>query len=409
MRTEILIKLFGRLWDNLWAKVAVLLKSHHLRTDNNEYAYTNEVKSEVLNNFFCTVSTIDVANVNLPNLEPRTNNTLSNINILQSEVIDILNLLNVNKAIGPDGISHRMLKYTSKTISVPLTILFNLSLEQNISMLMENCSCYASLQKRDKSEAGNYRPVPLISCVGKAFDRVTFKHVYNHIADNNLLYKYQSGFLPGHSTVHHLIKIIHHTCLALENYETSCHIFCDITKAFERVWHRGLILKLEKYGKIANLLTWFENYLTMRNQMVFVNGVYSSKRFISAGVPQESVLGPLLFLIYINDISDDLTGMARLFADDTSLSFSSASMADIEFLLNNNLEKLRNWANKWLITFNALKTEVMLISNVFHDYNFEFKLNNSNLEIHKHIGVYISSNINGTSILNQLSRRHLNK
>ena len=91
-----------------------------LRTDNNEYAYTNEEKSEVLNNFFCTESAIDDANVNLPNFELRTNNTLSNVNILQSEVIDILNLLKVNKAIGPDGISHRMLKYTSKTISVPL-------------------------------------------------------------------------------------------------------------------------------------------------------------------------------------------------------------------------------------------------------------------------------------------------
>ena len=101
-----------------------------------------------------------------------------------------------------------------------------------------------------------------------------------------------------------------------------------------------------------------------------------------------------MFLIYINDISDDLTGMARLFADDTSLSFSSASMAEIEFVLKNNLEKLSNWANKWLITFNALKTEVMLISNVFQNYYFEFKLNNSSLEIvdvHKYLGVYISS------------------
>ena len=157
-------------------------------------------------------------------------------------------------------------------------------------MFMEDCSCYASLQKkRDKSEAGNYRSVSLISCVGKAFERVIFQHVYNHIADNNLLYKHQSGFLPGHSTVYHLIEIIHHTCLALENYETICHIFCDISKDFDRVWHRGLILKLEKNGIIGNFLTWFENCITMRNQMVFVNGVYSSKNFISAGVPQGPV------------------------------------------------------------------------------------------------------------------------
>ena len=202
-------------------------------------------------------------------------------------------------------------------------------------------------KKGDKSAAGNFRPVSLISCVGKAFKRVIFTHVYNHTADNNLLYKYQSCFRPEHSPVHRLTEIIHHNCLALENYETSCHIFCDISKAFDRVWHRGLILKLEKYGIIGNFLTWFENYLTMRNQMVFVNGMYLSRKFISAVVPQGSVLGPLLFLIHINDISDDLTGMAHLFADDTSLSFSSASMAEIEFVLNNDVEKLsmHKWCN----------------------------------------------------------------
>ena len=267
-------KTFWQIMGRFMGKSCCSTKIPPLRTYNNEYAYTNEEKSEVLNNFFCTVSTIDDANVNLPNFELRTNNTLSNINILQSEVIDILNLLKVNKAIGPDGISHRMLKYTSKTISVPLTKLFNLSLEQNIYPCLWKVAHVMPLYKKgDKSEAGNYRPVSLISCVGKAFERVIFKHVYNHIADNNLLYKYQSGFLPRHSTVHHLIEIIHQTCLALENYETSCHIFCDISKAFDRVWHRGLIVKLEKYGITGNLLTWFQNYLTMRNQMVFVNGV----------------------------------------------------------------------------------------------------------------------------------------
>ena len=129
-------------------------------------------------------------------------------------------------------------------------------------------------KKGDKSEAGNYRSVSLISCIGKAFKRVIFQHVYNHIAVNNLLYtcKYQSGFLPGHSTVHHLIEIIHHICLALENYETICHIFCDISKDFDRVWHRGLILKLKKNGIIGNFLTKFNNEKSngMRKRGVFI-------------------------------------------------------------------------------------------------------------------------------------------
>ena len=119
-----------------------------------------------------------------------------------------------------------------------------------------------------------------------------------HLRSKNiqLIYKFQSGFLPGHSTVHHLIEVIHHTCLALENYET-CQFFCDISKAFDRVWHCGLILKLEKYGIHGNLLVWFANYLFNRSQSVCVDGTYSSKQYITAGVPQGLVLGPMLFLI----------------------------------------------------------------------------------------------------------------
>ena len=94
----------------------------------------------------------------------------------------------------------------------------------------------------------NYRQVSLTSNVGKSFERIVFKHMCNHIFENELLYKYQSGFLPGHSTVHHLIALVHNTYLSLENHEANCQAFCDISKAFDRVWHRGLIHKLEKYG-----------------------------------------------------------------------------------------------------------------------------------------------------------------
>ena len=114
--------------------------------------------------------------------------------------------------------------------------------------------------------------------------------------------------------------------------------FCDISKEFDRVWHRGLILKLEKYGIHGNLLAWFGNYLLNRSQSVCVDGTYSSKQYITAGVPQGSVLGPMLFLIYINDISEDLAGMTRLFADDTSLSFSSINLFEIERVLNEDIK-----------------------------------------------------------------------
>lgn len=133
----------------------------------------------------------------------------------------------------------------------------------------------------------------------------------------------------------------------------------------------------------------------MRHQKVSINNTCSSYKFITAGVPQGSVLGPMLFLIYINDISDALTGTARLFADDTSLSFSSTDPVVIERILNDDLRKLSNWAKIWLVLFNALKTEVMITSNIYYDYDIQLVMDGTILKIvdtHKHLGVVMASN-----------------
>ena len=384
-------QLMGRLVDKQ-PKTSTLPPLHN---SDDVYAFTDDEKTNILNDYFCSISSLDDSNIELPDFNIRTESSLSNIIINTSEVIDVLSSLKLNKASGPDGISHRMLKYTSKTIAIPLCKLFNLSLRTNsFPALWKLAHVMPIFKKGDRSLVSNYRPISLVSCVGKSFERVIFKHVYNHLITNSMIYPYQSGFLPGHSTVHHLIELTHQTCLALEKYETNCQIFCDISKAFDRVWHRGLLLKLENYGINGHLLQWFEDYLKDRSQKVLINETSSSEKFISAGVPQGSVLGPLLFLIYINDISDELTGLARLFADDTSLSYSSTNLQQIEIVLNEDLRKLSEWAKKWLILFNPLKTEVMLISNIFNDGNIELIMDGMVLKIvefHKHLGVYLSS------------------
>ena len=202
------------------------------------------------------------------------------------------------------------------------------------------------------------------------------------------------------------------SCLALEKYETICHVFYDISKAFDRVWHRGLIHKLKNYEISGDLLDRIQNYLHMRNQSVFVNGTFSSLKFILAGVPQGTVLGPPLFLIYINDLTDNLHGMARPFADNASLSFSSNNLAFIEHILNTDLVKLMKWAKKWLMKFNPLKREIMVIWNIHNDYDKELKYDENILKIvdkHKHLGVTISSNNNWSkhidSIINSASKQ----
>ena len=186
-----------------------------------------------------------------------------------------------------------------------------------------------------------FHSVSLRSNNGKSFYRIVFKHMYNYILENKLLYKYQSGFLPSHSTVHHFIELVHNTCMSLENHEANCQVFCDISKTFDRVWQRGLLHKLEKYGIKDDILMWTKSYLESRKQRVFVNGVLSGELPFNARVPQGSVLGSLLFLIYINGITDKMLGKTRLHADDTSLSYSSSELGELEIILNTDLKNKR--------------------------------------------------------------------
>lgn len=134
--------------------------------------------------------------------------------------------------------------------------------------------------------------------------------------ENNLLYKLKSGFLPNNSTVYQLLEMYHEICINREMMKNTCFVFCDISKAFDRVWHSGLLKKLSAYGISGPLFSLLENYLSDEKQFVFVNNSRSNFLSTNCGVPQGSVLGPFLFLIYINDTADNLTSIARLFADD---------------------------------------------------------------------------------------------
>ena len=186
------------------------------------------------------------------------------------------------------------------------------------------------------------------------------KYVFNFFRDNAVITSLQSGFIPGDSTVNQLADIYNTFCKALDDGKEVRAIFCDISKAFDRVWHNGLIHKLRNVGIVGTLLNWFTDYLSNRKQRVVLPAAASDWTQIYAGVPQGSVLGPLLFLIYINDIVENINACIRLFADDTSLYLIVENPIEAAEKLNSDLAKVHAWASKWLVTFNPSKTESLI-------------------------------------------------
>jgi hypothetical protein len=202
---------------------------------------------------------------------------------------------------------------------------------------------------------------------------------------------------------------------SLQKKEISCFVFCDVSKAFDKVWHKGLLHKIKSYGADINLLCWFSSYLQDRqhSNKVVINNSYSSLCNVSAGVPQGSVRVPLLFILYINDIAENLISLRQLFADDTSFSYSSRDELQIKIVIDHDLKELDEWSKKLLMSFNPDKTEIILFSNTeIPELNFTF--NGRTIPItnsHKHLGVTFSSdakwNVHIENILSSIYK-HLN-
>jgi hypothetical protein len=375
---------------------------------------TSLSKAELFADYFASQSSID--HLEIPNLPPVHTDvpfSLNSIYLSDVEVYSILKKLNTKKATGPDNISNHILKECAISLSFPLQQLFNLSFSTGqfptCWKMSHTCPIYKASEKHIKT---NYRPISLLSNISKIIEIVAFKRLYAFCKEHNILTWRNSGFKELDSTVLQCIYLTNYLYEQLDKGKEVCMVFLDVSKAFDRVWHKGLLYKLKCIGISGSLIKWFESYLSGRVQRVVIGGQESEWKPVNAGVPQGTVLGPLLFLIYVNDIVDQVSSHISLFADDTSLYRTIDSINDVT-ILNSDMQKLLQWGKKWLICFNANKTKYMVFSkHKVRQLDYDIVFDNVCLpreKCHRHLGIVFSDDLSWNShidyVISKCSKR----
>jgi hypothetical protein len=240
--------------------------------------------------------------------------------ISKNEITLIISSLSPKKSSGPNSIPTHILHLLKEDICTPLMKIFNMSLETGIHPdILKISKTIPIFKKGSRMAVSNYRPISLLSNINKILEKLVHDRTYKFLENLQCLYSLQFGFRKKHSTNHALIDITETIRQALDNKKIACGVFVDLQKAFDTVNHDILISKLDHYGIRGTAIDWFSSYLKKRSQFVSILGFQSATKPINHGVPQGSVLGPLLFLIYINVLHSAVTGSKVYhFADDQS-------------------------------------------------------------------------------------------
>jgi hypothetical protein len=284
--------------------------------------------------------------------------------IVDMEVIKIIEKFNPNKSAGHDSIGNFIVKKVSNEIVKPLTMIFNQSFTSGVFPDKLKIAKVVPIYKKENAEVfSNYRPVSVFhACFSKILERLVFNRCMNYIDAHNILNEKQFGFRSNHSTYMAILQLVDKINNAVERSETTIGIFLDLSKAFDTIDHNILLTKLEHYGFRGIVLQWFKNYLSNRKQYVSYNTCESELKHIICGVPQGSILGPLLFILYVNDIvyTSKILNII-LFADDTTILYSSKHINSKICLVNRELEEVSNWFKANKLSVNASKTNYMVL------------------------------------------------
>ncbi len=324
----------------------------------------DRAKANILADFYSSVFTNEPEGP-IPDFENRNCETeMPSIEVNEERIEKLLKDLNPNKTPGIDNIHPRVLKQLATELKEPICKIFKKSLEEGkIPKVWKKARISAIYKnKGNRKVAGNYRPVSLTSMMCKILEKIIREDIINHFTRNGLFSKKQYGFLGGCSTSLQLLTVLDIWTQAIEdNLEIDC-IYMDFQKAFDKVPHRRLLKKIEGYGIHVSALNWIRDFLTNRLQQVTVCGEVSSWKKVTSGIPQGSVLGPLLFVIYINDLPDVVSSQPYIFADDTKI-FRIINGEIDEKILQDDLKQLEKWSSDWLLLFHPEKCKHMKIGS----------------------------------------------
>lgn len=337
-----------------------------LEMPNGELSTTCQETANTLNDYFASVFSIEDTR-NIPLFEDRDFHLpLESIDITEDLVDKAKDRINPTKSLGPDRYHPRFIKETKDFIKIPLTKIFQKSLHEcKLPDVWKCANVTAIFKKGERKNPANYRPISLTSVPGKLMERLIRNALVDHMSRNNLFAREQHGFMAGKSCTTQLLEYMEDITEAIDSGDDVDVIYLDFMKAFDKVSHQRLLCKLHAYGVRGKLHSWIKEFLNNRIQRVVIRGVESEWRDVTSGIPQGSVLGPVLFLIFINDLPEVLEVCVKLFADDTKINKRISNQQDI-IQVQSSVTNAIAWAKDWDMLFNVTKCHHLHVGK--HDF-----------------------------------------
>jgi hypothetical protein len=375
-----------------------------LKNANNIITNDKKEIASILNVQFSSVFVNESSHESIPEFPKRTNNEINDISITQHEIANLLANLDKFKSCGNDNVHSYVLKSCANAWALPLSMIFRKSLdsgevpdawlEANVTPLYK--------KKGSRLDAANYRPISLTSVVCKIMEKIVKNAVMKFLSSNSLISKHQHGFRNKKSCTTNLLEAIDYATKTISEKDSLDILFIDFEKAFDKVPHKRLLHKLISYGITGKILKWLEAFLSNRKQRVVLGETMSDWSEIKSGVPQGSVIGPILFIIFINDLPDKLANVCKMYADDTKIlaKIKKNSAITDTIKMQNDIDKIVEWTNTWLMRLNISKCKIMHIGkqNQKEDYTMNSYDSNEPVplektEIERDLGILISNNL----------------